>query len=123
MALTAQDIMDRVDDLEPNYYDDDYKLSWLQEIETKLWNEIFTTHAGAENMEEPEEIEADTELQVGPAYGRDIYENWLKAKISQANGESGRYNEYITLFYNAWQEFANRWNRTHLPLGNTTLRM
>lgn len=127
MALTAQDIIDRVDDLEPNYYSDEYKCSWLDEIELKLWNEIYTTHAGAEDMDAPEEIDpggaGEHELQVGIPYGRDIYENWVKAKISQANGESGRYNEYITLFLNAWQEFANYWNRKHLPLGNTLIWM
>jgi len=158
MALTVQSVLDRVDDLEPNYYNDEYKLSWLYEVELMLWQEIFTTHAGSENMTEPEEIlpiteesgsaaesgsgettgteaeaeeeeeeEAATgytqELQVGPPYGRDIYENWLKAKISQANGETGRYNEYMTLFYNAWKQFADCWNRAHRPLGRTTLRM
>ena len=123
MALTAQDIIDRVDDLEPNYYNDEYKLSWLQEVELLLWQEVYSTHAGAEDMEEPGDIEADTELQVPQPYGRDIYENWVKAKISQANGESGRYNEYITLYYNAWQQFANYWNRTHRPLGNTLIYM
>lgn len=123
MALTAQDIIDRVDDLEPNYYSDEYKLSWLQEVELLLWQEIYSTHAGSEDREEPGEMEADTELQTDVPYGRDIYENWVKAKISQANGESGRYNEYITLYYNAWKMFADYWNRTHLPLGNKLIYM
>lgn len=157
-VITAQEVLDRVDDLEPNYYNDEYKLSWLHEVELMLWQEVFTTHAGSENMTEPtgdftaeaeEEEEEQTgeqagetagseetataeeetetsyaaPLQVGPPYGRDIYENWLKAKISQANGESGRYNEYMTLFYNAWKMFADYWNRTHRPLGRRQIWM
>ena len=154
-VITAQEVLDRVDDLEPNYYNDEYKLSWLYEVELMLWQEVFTTHEGSEDMTEPtgdftveaeeeeeeqtgeqsgsEEVAAaeeeetetsyDAPLQVGPPYGRDIYENWLKAKISQANGETGRYNEYMTLFYNAWKMFADYWNRKHRPLGRHLIRM
>ena len=123
VTLTAEDILDRVDDLEPNYYEDEYKLDWLLEIEVILYHEVFLTHAGSEEMEEPDEMTDATELQVPVPYGRDIYENYLKAKISQANGESGRYNEYMTLFNAAYQTFAAYWNRTHLPLGPLSLQL
>lgn len=122
-TVTAEDIIGRVDEIEPNYYSEEQKLDWLWELETILWHEVYLTHEGAEDMTEPEEVTMESELQVPRPYARDIYENYLKAKISQANGESGRYNEYSVLFNGAYQTFANYWNRTHRPLGARTLKL
>lgn len=115
-ALTADDILERVDELEPNYYEEDVKLDWLLEIELIAWQEIFLTSGGHEDLQAPEEMDTGTQLLIRQPYGRNIYENWLKAKIAENNGESGRYNGAMIRFNSAYQLFANYWNRTHRPL-------
>ncbi len=123
LTLTADDILERVDELEPNYYDEDTKLDWLLQIELIAWQEIFLTSDGHEDLQAPEKMDGGTKLLIGQPYGRDIYENWLKAKIAENNGENGRYNTAMIRFNSAYQLFGNWWNRTHRALAPYRLRL
>ncbi len=123
LTLTADDILERTDELEPNYYDEDTKLDWLLEIELIAWQEIFLTSEGHEELPEPAAMTGGTQLLIGQPYGRNIYENWLKAKIAENNGESGRYNAAMIRFNSAYTLFANRWNRTHRPIAPHRLQL
>lgn len=58
-----------------------------------------------------------TELLV-PAPYDDIYVRWLEAQVDYANGEYGKYNNSITMYNSAYAEYANYYNRKHMPKGS-----
>ena len=63
----------------------------------------------------------DTDLNaelIAPAPYDDLYLRWLEAQIDYANGEYGKYNNAITMYNSAYAEFANHYNRHHMPNGN-----
>ena len=51
----------------------------------------------------------------GPPYGEDMYCYYLMAMIAMHNMETAKYNQHMIAYNNAYQEFANWYNRTHRP--------
>ena len=45
--MKAIDIIERVDNMEPNDYSPEQKLHWLSTLDGKLYREIIRTHEGA----------------------------------------------------------------------------
>lgn len=58
------------------------------------------------------------EMVVEDPYGEDIYVPYLQAKIALENAETVKYNQNIAVFQSAYQEWTDRYNRTHMPAGN-----
>ena len=119
--MTAMDVIERVDGLEPNDYSPEQKLHWLSTLDGKLYREIIRTHEGANPWPGPYRT-GEEELIVGPPYGEDIYYYYLQAMIAAENSETQRYNKRMTQFNAACQGFANWYNRTHMPLGTVENR-
>lgn len=62
--------------------------------------------------------EMDDELVVEDPYGEDIYCHYLQAKIAEENAEIVKYNQQKMLFDAGYQEWADFYNRTHMPANN-----
>lgn len=117
ITILISDAILTVDSLKPNSYTLDQKLSWLSKLDGQIYEEVFKTHEvfpdGAfvpydgENIDEP--------LLVPYPFDADIYINFLEAQIDRENGETAKYNQSITLFNNAYQNFTSWYNRTHTP--------
>ena len=45
--MQIDEIIARVDSLEPNQYDKETKLSWISQLDGKIFAEIILTHDGA----------------------------------------------------------------------------
>ena len=123
--MTAGEIITKVDALEPNQYTLPQKLEWLSDLDGRVWLEIILTHERDEDDQREDFTghTADTdELLIPWPYGREIYENYLQAKIAEENGETDRYNQQAILYNAAWQAYANAYNRSHRPAGRRTLR-
>lgn len=117
MNLTVGEAIAKVDWLCPNSYESDLKLSWLNELDGALWEDIFKTHHGCERLEwSPNESEGD-ELLVPYPYAEKVYIHYLESKIDYFNGEIGKYNQSALQFNSAKDEFASWYNRTHKPKG------
>lgn len=122
--MTAEEIIERVNELEPSEYSETQLLEWLSDLDGRVWQEVILTH----ERDEGDERESFTghsadseELLIPWPYGREIYEKYLLAKIAEENGETDRYNQQAILYNNAWQQWTNIYNRTHRPLGRRTL--
>lgn len=106
------DMIDRVDDMEPNAYSPEQKLKWLSILDGKVYEEVIRPCE-----ESPdgftEYVNGDEELLIPFPYGYDCYYHYLQAMIAAENSETQRYNKRIVMFNNAYTEFMNWYNKNH----------
>lgn len=141
--MTINEIIAKVDELEPNQYSYETKMGWLSTLDGELYEEVVKTHVPENlecdprerlwrgnplNQDIPERVwrpvwpefvpytDGDDELLAGPPYGAPMYEAYLKSKIAAENAEIGKYNAQIILFNSAQLSFINWYNRNHMPL-------
>ena len=112
---TIREIIDLIDRQKPNAYEDSDKLQWLTKLDKTIFDEIITTHEGG-----PETFADYTEADMTKEpLGDDVdmYVKWLGAQIDYANQEINRYNNAMIMFNMLYNDYGNRYNRTHMPKG------
>ena len=141
--MTLREVIDRVDDLIPNVYEESHKVRWISELDAKIFNEVYMTHEdNPYTREKPEEEEeenvtyfgdakkevktylelpytinkaAETELLAEFPYD-ELYVAFLETKINEYNQETTRYNNSALKFNGLYNDFVAYYNRTHMPL-------
>ena len=116
--MTVQDAIDRVDVLAPNQYDAAQKMRWLSDLDGRIYREVIVTHHGnfyGTDVPDGGYTDGGEELLVKEPYASDLYENYLLSRIADRNAEVTKYNQFATLFNEAYLSFCNRYNRTHMP--------
>lgn len=119
--MTAKQIIDELDAAMPNAYTTEDKLRWLNEIDGRVWLEIFGTHELNDGEELPEEVEytlenIDTaEMLIGKPF-TEVYFYWLQSKIHYRNQEFNYYDNTYAMFNSAWRAYANHYRRSHVPV-------
>lgn len=111
--LTLADVISRVDGIEPNAYTNDQKTAWVNEVEGKVYTEVF--------LLTPYEFrpltyadDSGTTLAVMPPHDK-LYPLYLQAMVLYANGEYDRYTNAMAMFNAAWGEFVRWFARTYAP--------
>lgn len=118
-SLTIQDAIRQADKLKPNTFSQEQKILWLSRVDQWVKGKIIDTHEGAEKVKFSG-YDKDTGLQtllLVPAPYDELYIHYLHAQIELAYGQEDRYNNSMDLYNTMWREFANFYNRTHMPLG------
>ena len=113
--MKIREVLTQVDDLYANAFSEEDKLQWLQQIEEKIYKELVLTHH--EPVEMTEFDDDDNEL-IAPAPYDSLYINYIIANINKYNNETVRYNNAMIIFNQEYQEFANWYNRTKMPLSS-----
>lgn len=99
-AMTHLEIIELTDAREPNHYDTQQKLRWLEALQERMEKE-----AGAAAGRSP---------YPSGAFEAEICVNYLIAQINAANGETERYNRAITLFNEMYAAYlAHLIRRSH----------
>ncbi len=116
--MTISEAIAMVDRLKPNQYPVSQKVMWLSRLDGKIFLELISTHeGGAESFEGyTDETDKETQLLVDAPYCDDIYNYYLQSMIDRENGEIAKYNQSGTLFNASYLDYANYYNRMHLPL-------
>ena len=131
--MKISDILAKVDEIKPNQFDDNTKISWLSELDGRIFNTVIMTHVHDLVKQEEEDAETGeiTVIEVEPTFTAyrtedadlilpetyaDVYRHWLYAMMDYANGESERYQNSMLMFNAKYQEFTNWYNSTHLPI-------
>ena len=107
----------QLDDLIQNTYSTPNKVEWLSKLDNMVKKQIVDTHEGAAEITftgYDENTDPNTELLV-PAPHDNMYLQWLEAQIHYHNGEYDRYNNAIIMFNTTFGDYANHYNRTHMP--------
>lgn len=117
--MTIMEAINRIDAVKPNSYPQGVKIRWLNALDGMVKSKVVDTHEGAESVRfdgYTEDTPLATKLLV-PAPYDEMYLFWLESKIDYSNGETGRYNNSISMFNTAYEEYARYYNREHMPIG------
>jgi len=123
--MTINEILTKVNELNPNQYTDAIMISWLSELEWKLVHVIFEQHdyPDEEFQERVEEFAGYTEDSINdevlvPDEFCSLYENYLRAMIAFNNNEGIRYQNAMQMFNTNFGDYAAYYNRKNLPHSN-----
>ena len=114
-AYTISEIIEKVDELEPNQYAAEDKMEWLSALDGQLFEEVIQTHFQPIRETFTEYSGEDDELLVPFPYGADLYCWYLQAKIAAENAEAAKYQINSAMYNQARQEWVDYYNRTHTP--------
>ncbi len=117
--MTIMEAINRIDSIKPNSYPQLEKVRWLSTLDGNIKANIIDTHEGNEAVVFDGYTEATnlTTTLLVPAPYDEIYLFWLESKIDYWNGEMGKYNNAISMYNTAYDEFWKYYNRTHMPKG------
>ena len=113
---TLNEVIERVDKVKPNTYDDNTKADWLYRLDGRLSREVFQTEPPTQYTH-PEDD--DRELLVGFPYDN-MYDLYLQAMISYQDKEYADYNNAIQLFEKIYSEHAKWYIRENTPKSHGT---
>lgn len=127
--MQIDEIIAQVDSLEPNQYEHVTKVSWLSQLDGKIFSEVILTHdcvperLAARTLLDPDSgapvyppyESGSQELIAGAPYGQDMYCYYLGAMIALNNREIAKYSQQMLMFNNAYQEYVNWYNRSRRP--------
>lgn len=116
--MTIIEAINRIDALKPNTYAEREKVFWLSLIDETIKREIIDTHEGAEAVTftgYDEDTDMNTVL-LAPSPYDELYLYWLESKIDYYNGETGKFNNSITMFNHMYEAYERFYNREHMPL-------
>jgi hypothetical protein len=118
--MRALEIITGVNELSPNQYDNELKLRWLRDLDGKIFRELIEGRGDGETearFTAADYADTDVELLIGEPYARDVYLNYLRSKIAEADAEAERYNFYASVFNAEYQQFAAHYNSKTPPRG------
>lgn len=124
--MNIRDVLDQVDTLKPNQFDEAQKIYWLSQLDRRVYLDVIETHEKDEDTPGgfagyAPDVDQDTELLVQEPFS-DIYRWYLEAMIDLGNGEQGKYQNSMLLFNTAWADFARDYHRKHRPIGQRAMR-
>ena len=108
--MTLKQVIDRVDAIKPNAFDEATKTMWINEVEGFVQTEVFLL-AVEDVIEYVWPTDQNTELLV-PAPHSKLYWTYLTAMVDFANGEYDKYNNTMQV-YNAFMSEYMRWYAAH----------
>lgn len=109
------------DNLEPNQYVVQDKITWLSRLDLKVKREVFDAHYYNEGEIEVVfdgygEGDVEAELLVGEPFA-EMYIHWLQAQINYHNREFDSFNASNAMFDSIYTEFKNAYHGSHRPRG------
>ena len=122
--MTIAQAIAKADALKHNEFSESQKIQMLSECDSAIFKEIFGTHVADDTTPTTftmygDSTDTDTELLVEAPYDI-LYIRWLHSQYDFYNQEIGRYNNSLAVYNQAYDRYANYYNRTHLPLQGAT---
>lgn len=118
--MKIQEAITKCDELKPNQYEPAQKISWLNELDEKIWNEVINSRE-IETDEEGNPLitfngyDNDTDVNttlLADAY-TELYIYYLMSKIDFYNAETARYNISAAMFNEAYAGYTGSYYRAH----------
>jgi hypothetical protein len=107
--MTPNKVIERVDSVRPNSYDEELKLSWISELDGMVKG-LVMQEGEAEPYKYPEDM--DKELLISFPYD-DLYGLYVESMIDYYNREYGNYNNSATMFGDKFTEYKKAYIREH----------
>lgn len=116
--MTIDTAIARANDAMRNGMETSRAVTWLSDLDARLYAEVISTHEGAGMWEAyGEGTSGDTVLLASGPY-ESLYEYWLMARMHERNQDDERYNACITQFNalcEAWKIWYNKQHRAIMP--------
>lgn len=115
--MTIQEIINRVDQNNPNALDTRTKLGWIAQLDGRIALDVMLMNAA-----ETEQFRY-TSANVAPLVPfphDDLYEMYLNMRIHAAQGETERYQNALSLYNNAYKNYVRWFAHTYSPAQNST---
>ena len=109
--MKLNQLMEKIDRLKPNAFDNMEKTSWISNLDGRFNMEILQKE-NWDGYAYPED--GDKFLLIPPPFDN-IYEYYLSAMIDYYNREYNSYNNTIALFNEGVDEYLKYLRRSHLP--------
>ncbi len=111
--MTPNKVIESVDSIKPNSYDEEIKLKWISELDgdvTRLviQEDSFTPYSYPDDM--------DKELLI-PSPFDSVYELYVSAMIDYHNKEYQNYNNSAAMFETRYNEYKKAYIREHQAKG------
>ena len=110
---TLKDVIDEVDEVKPNPFDNDTKTRWLNESEGTVQTEVVLL-ASVDVIQYTYATDQNVQLLVDPPHDK-LYGVYLAARIDFANGEYEKYQNTMQLFNEFFDEFVRWYARNYSP--------
>lgn len=105
--MTANKVIERVDALRPNSYNEEQKLGWINKLE-EMVQRLVIQSSEINSLAYPEDM--DKELLI-PAPFDDLYDLYLESMIDYYNREYGNYNNSALMFETRFTEYKKAYIR------------
>lgn len=115
--MTVKEAITLVDRLKPNKFSEEDKIKWLSDIDGLIVRELIDTHENPPFEGDFAGYTAESiDSEMIAPYPYDILYRWyLESQIDLGNMEITKYNNTKTLFNNAYVNYTDHYNRTHMP--------
>lgn len=111
--MTPNKVIETVDRLKPNSYNEEDKLAWINELDGMVQRLVIQTD-NVTQYSYPEDM--DKELLI-PAPFDGVYALFLEAKIDYYNREYANYNNSAMMFETQFGEYKKAYIREHQARG------
>ena len=112
----------KADECKRNTIDAEVKCAWLTEVDQTIYHHILATHEGELPVFPQYALNEEKELLAPPPYDA-LYVKYIIMKIDEVTQELAKYNRSAALFAEAYQSYADWYNRTHMPVQRGELKV
>lgn len=122
--MTVRECLDRVRAIPGAAADEDMMLVWLSNVEGMIFEEIISGREGAplECFEGYTDGDGEAVLLAKDPYS-EVYVYYVTAQIYLSYADMARYNNYLSLYRDAYEEFAGYWARGHRQKGDVRIKI
>lgn len=111
--MTPNKVIEIVDRLRPNTYDEEDKLRWINELDGQVQRLVFQEEK-IKQYAYPDDM--DTELLI-PAPFDNVYVHYITAQIDYNNTEYDNYNNSVLMYETQFNEYKKDYIRKHRAKG------
>jgi len=111
--MTPNKVIEIVDGVKPNSYDEEMKFRWINELEG-IVKQVVIQEEGFKALEYPNDM--DTELVITAPFDN-VYGLYVEAMIDYYNKELGNYNNSNAMFETRFVEYKKDYIRKHMAKG------
>lgn len=114
--MTIQDVLNTVNVMYPNTYDNDDKIKMISTLDMLTNEEVFRQYIDGDYIEDFKgynDKPLTTELLIKEPYAEDVYRYYVQAQIALNNRETTDYSNAMAMFNNAYQSYKIMYNKEH----------
>ena len=119
--MTIKEAIEKADRLRPNSFTVEDKKAWLADFESRIYNEIYSTHKCDIPFTDVSQMTEETKLFVKPPYD-ELYQLYLCSVVDFFNAEYSRYNNDMIMLNSLYSDYERYFNNNYESAGSTVIK-